>query len=523
MYQVGKYGCLFWLLLTACATEPTVMPTEAAADAGSVDTNSRTPSGDTDSAPDADLLPESDVPQGSDTTATTPGDIEEPKVDPFSPVVVDDGGLTNIAWTLEKLLEQGSLDGACDAYKANPMDRELMLKCGKWMFFYESFGTAGVPRTLVDILLANFPAELGPAFSSLGLLPDPFSEDGYPLGMADDGAEGLAFTCASCHMGQLPDGRYAVGAPNHDYEYGRHNLILVAFPALAGGELTQKIIPEVKETLQPMLDHYNDELDVQLQLWGWMMSMLGQEIPSFTEESQLAYSEWEPGTMDFFIEPLPIDDGVHTVSKIAALWGVPTQAEVEASGMAHAMLGATGNTLSLNNFVRQFAGLGGGDINAWGPSDVVPLVAYIESLAPPAREEQPGAEHGETVFRTEGCIDCHSGPRGSGHRLYDFAEVGTDDALARWMDPAGDLSGLPGVDMGPDTVTGAIKSPRLVGLWAMDRYLHNGSVRSLEELLCITPRPASQPSPYSNQGHTFGCDTLSYEDKMALIDYLMSH
>lgn len=214
------------------------------------------------------------------------------------------------------------------------------------------------------------------------------------------------------------------------------------------------------------------------------------------------------------------------MSKIQGLWGIPTPDEEAAAGMDHAMLGCTGNTRSLNNFARQFAALGGGDADAWGPDEVAPLVAYIESLdAPEPPDLNPDAvARGEDVFWEAGCIDCHSGPRGSGLTLYSFAEIGTDDAMMRWMDPEADGTTLPGVDLGEDTITNALKAPRLVGLWAMGRYLHNGAVTSLDELLCVDgDRPASTGDAMGNQGHTYGCDTLSWDEKDDLIAYLESH
>ena len=73
---------------------------------------------------------------------------------------------------------------------------------------------------------------------------------------------------------------------------------------------------------------------------------------------------WNDG---LFIEPLPIDDGVHTVSKISALWGIPTEAEVQSSGMEHAMLGYTGNTRTLASFEYAIRHLGGGDADCLRP------------------------------------------------------------------------------------------------------------------------------------------------------------
>jgi len=491
---------------------------------------------DTDGDADTDGDGDTDTDGGGDTDtdgdADTDGDgdtdTDVERLDPFAPRADTTEGIVSTSGDLAAVLEQGTLEGACERYAADPTNRRKELLCGKEMFFYETFGTAGVPKGLVDILLRSFEEEVfGDAFENYGLIPDPYSADGLPLGLSvsDDGAS-VVFTCASCHFAELPDGRYSIGAPNHAYEYGMHNLALGVFPMAATGGFVQPVDPVAEARLQPLLDAYWADFGAQLQLVGWMATMLGQEIPSFSTESQRYYAEWDPGTMDFFIEPLPIDDGVHTVSKIQALWGIPTADEEAEAGMMHAMLGCTGNTRSLNNFARQFAGLGGGDIAAWGPEDVAPLVAYIESLdAPDAPTTGPAqVQRGEDVFWSEGCIECHSGPRGSGLELYDFVEIGTDDAMMRWMDPEADGTTLPGVDFGEDTVTNQLKAPRLVGLWAMERYLHNGAVLSLEELLCVDgPRTPRTDDAMGNGGHTYGCDTLSLDEKIDLIAYLESH
>ena len=43
---------------------------------------------------------------------------------------------------------------------------------------------------------------------------------------------------------------------------------------------------------------------------------------------------------------------------------------------------------------------------------------------------------------------------------------------------------MSGVDMGEDSDQCPQVSP-FGGLWTMDRFLHNGSVESLEDLLCL--------------------------------------
>ena len=221
------------------------------------------------------------------------------------------------------------------------------------------------------------------------------------------------------------------------------------FPSAVTGGLVAPVAPEARQRLQPLIDAFDNDLGARIQLYAWMATMIGQEIPQFSVEAQQHYAKWQPGTMDFFIEPLPIDDGVHTVSKISALWGIPTEAEVQSSGMEHAMLGHTGNTRTLASFAMQFVTLGGGDADAWEPRDLEPLVAYIESLNAPdgPAQKDDSVARGEDVFWETGCIACHDGPRGSGVHLYEFDEIGTDDAMRYWMDPEGDGTTIPGVDL----------------------------------------------------------------------------
>ncbi len=516
--------------LSACAAAPLDRARPKPGPAAGADTGAPDP-GDTGALPDEGGPDDTGAPPETDGPETHPdGETGEDaaRPDPFAPRADTSEGLVNADADLLAVLEGGHLRGACAASAADPSDRRKELLCGKEMFFYESFGTAGVPRGLVDLLLRSFEDEVfGPAFSAYGLVPDPDSPEGYPLGMAlSDDEQSVVFTCASCHFSQLPDGRYAVGAPNHRYEYGVHNLAMGVFPLAATGGLVAPVDPLAEAAIQPLLDAYWADWGAQAQLVGWMLTMLDQEIPQFSTENQRHYAQWLPGTMDFFIEPLPIDDGVHTVSKIQALWGIPTPAEEAAAGMDHAMLGCTGNTRSLSNFARAFAALGGGDAAAWGPDEVAPLVAYLESLDAPAAPvpDPAAAERGADLFFSAGCIDCHAGPRGSGLTLYSFAELGTDDAMRYWMDPEADGTPLTGVDMGEDTVTNALKAPRLVGLWTMERFLHNGAVASLDELLCRDgARPEAPLDAMGNGGHTYGCDTLSWDEKNDLIAYLESH
>ena len=460
----------------------------------------------------------------------------DPSSDPFAAPPDRGAGLTDVSADLDAVLERGALATACADYERAPDDRRLRLLCGKAMFFDESFGTPGIPKPIVTWLLEHFPDEVGPGFARFGMVADPrASAGGLPLGLPAGPrlgqVESVSFGCASCHFGRLPDGRYAVGAPNHAYAYGRQILVMTLLPSLSvPGADPSAHDPTALAVVQP----YRDRMDANPSIGTALITALlplitggGGAMPMFTPENERHYARWADGTMDFLIQPLPLDDGVHTISKISSLWSFPDDDELRAAGAATMMLGWTGGTASIHNFLAGFVDIGGGPLGEWPRERLAPLHDYIMSLRAPEPAATGGggdAMRGRTVWLDAGCQDCHGGPRGMGTEVYTYEEIGTDDAMRWWVDgpdhdgaPYGDIQFQPG-----DTITHGIKSPRLVGLWAMSRFLHNGALASLEQLLCLEPRPGVTEAAYGDGGHTFGCD-LPDADRRALLAYLRSH
>ncbi len=452
-------------------------------------------------------------------------------LDPFAPQPDTSMGLVNVSADLAQILENGSIEEACLDYEVAPDDPITRLRCGKAMFFYEGFGIRGIPKGLVTWLLQSFPDDLGPGFSKLGLVADPFSPDGLPLGMGDGAplgsADTLSFTCASCHFGKLSDGRYAVGAPNHDFDYGRFNLVVALLAQTATfGWNDADHHPDALAAIEPMRSKLDADWGLKASLIGAVLPLLGADVPAFTKEHEAQYASWRTGTMDFFIAPVAYDDGVHTISKISPLWGIPSDAELVERDLSSAMLGWTGGTRTLGNFVHAFVELGPGDLAAWPDERLAPLRDYVLSLRSPASPASPSSgelARGEEVFASA-CLSCHGELRGMGDRIYSFEEIGTDPALRAWADGA-DLDGIPAAGITfpeGDTLTHGVKSPRLVGLGQQKRFLHNGSLDSLEQLLCLAPRPGISALAYSDAGHTNGCD-LPQSDRTALLAYLRAH
>jgi len=448
--------------------------------------------------------------------------------DPFAAQPDTGEGLTNVSADLDAVLEHGALATACADYAKAPADRHLRLLCGKAMFFDEGFGTAGVPKPLLTWATSSFPDEVGPGFSKLGLIEDPRSSEHVPLGFPPGAKLGsvdtFAFGCASCHFARLPDGRYAVGAPNHAFEYGRMNLILAVLPALSiPGANEGDHDPDALAAIQPLRDRMKADPAIGQALLGALLPLLGGTMPVFSKENEHWYARWRSGTMDFLIQPLPLDDRVHTVSKISALWGMPDAAEREAHGIGSAMIGWTGSTVSERNFLAGFVDIGGGVPADWPDDRFGPLLDYLYSLRAPAPPSSSDSTQGRAVYVAH-CQSCHGGPRGMGDHVYTYEEIGTDDAMRWWADGP-DHDGAPccGIAFQPgDLLTHGIKSPRLVGLWAMTRFLHDGAIDSLEQLLCLTPRRGVADPAFGDGGHTFGCD-LPTADREAVLAYLRAH
>jgi hypothetical protein len=437
--------------------------------------------------------------------------------------------------SLDAVLENGTLGGACDRYRENPDSRNLMLKCGKYMFFYESFDTPGVPLPLLQTLMNNLPEHVGTGFERLGYIKDPYSTEQLPLGFGKSFSYGTvearAFTCAACHFAQAADGTYVVGLGNHQLDYGMTLLNMMIVPMVASGiESADKYDAEVIAKIQPELDWIAANGKAPAILADMItvgQGMAGSPSPlgEVLAETPRLWTLWQPGVLDFFTSPFP-EDEYHIPIRIPSLWEIPTPEEVGQLHLPHAMLSAAGGGDSMWSFIQGFITTSRGETR-WSDDDVRPIVEYIYSLQHPQNPQSADTgqvSDGRRVFENAGCGGCHNGKSFGGSRIFGFEEIGTDATLKHFSDP--DLDGVLCCDLellGDSELTHGLKAPHLSGIWAHRVFLHNGSVTSLEELLCYDgPRPAaSGEQGMSNGGHEFGCD-LPAADKDALLAFLRS-
>jgi hypothetical protein len=149
-----------------------------------------------------------------------------------------------------------------------------------------------------------------------------------------------------------------------------------------------------------------------------------------------------------------------------------------------------------------------------------------EKIRPPRypfKIDQAAAKRGATHFDAK-CNSCHGGPE-SDKRLYPLAEVGTDPNRANMFTEklAGDfnkfLAELEAVGYQPPREfgvrsTGKYWAASLDGVWARVPYLHNGSVRTMQELL--TP-PAQRAKTFHRGSQDYDTTQMGYTDVGAYV------
>jgi hypothetical protein len=158
------------------------------------------------------------------------------------------------------------------------------------------------------------------------------------------------------------------------------------------------------------------------------------------------------------------------------------------------------------------------------------LALYIYSLEPPPNPNRfdERANAGEKIFKREGCTGCHTPPLYTNNKL----------TLAKGFQPPNDSHSTdimplsvgtdPGLALKTRKGTGYYKVPSLKGVWYRGRYLHDGTVASLEEMfdpgrLSATHVPGGWKPPGSKihaiVGHEFGLK-LTVTDRRDLIAFL---
>lgn len=479
------------------------------------------------------------VPSPSEQADAKGGDNASSSFKPAPSTPIVPSPLTDQSRNLEDILEKGQLTKAdCDRYFKGAKDRETTLRCGKWMFFYANLEVPGAPSKIVDLIRNNAPSTVGKSLERFGLFPDPFSKTALPVGMTvgpdmTGGVGTYTFTCGSCHFGKTTDGRYVVGQPNHQFDFGKLTLTIAALPELAA-QPAKKLPDSVAKVLNPIQDEVFgkglNRIAIIAEAITLLPSVIVTKVAPPNDEAKIALAENPSGVMDPYAAP-SLDDGVAIPVRMSPLWGIDPKA-MEAAGSTHgAMLGSNGGAHDLQHIMRTSATISG-KIRAmplgeqYNADNVLPLLEYVLSLNPPKPEKTFDPQRlavGEQLFG-KNCFRCHNGPGYAGMRIFDLKEIGTDPNIVDLVDSQKTGKAIFDVLL-PEELTKGIRARRLSGVWSMTRLFHNGSASSLADVFCLNgPRPASTLTSggHSSAGHMFTCEGLSKDDKNSLIYFLES-
>jgi len=144
-----------------------------------------------------------------------------------------------------------------------------------------------------------------------------------------------------------------------------------------------------------------------------------------------------------------------------------------------------------------------------------------ESIRPPKYPfaiDRAAAKRGATHFESK-CASCHGGPE-SDKRLYSIAEVGTDPHRAElFTEKQAEgfnkfLAELEAVGYEPPKEfgvrsTGKYFAASLGGVWARSPYLHNGSVRTMQDLLTA---PGQRAKTFHRGSREYDANQMGYTD-----------
>ena len=159
-------------------------------------------------------------------------------------------------------------------------------------------------------------------------------------------------------------------------------------------------------------------------------------------------------------------------------------------------------------------------------ADVKRQTDLSEKIAPPRypfKIDHDAAKRGAPLFAKD-CNSCHGGTE-SDKRLFAVAEVGTDphraemfsqklaDGFNKFLSELEAEGYQPPKEVGVRS-TGKYWAVTLSGVWARSPYLHNGSVRTMRELLTS---PAERSKTFHRGSRQLDENDLGYTDEGAYL------
>ncbi len=481
---------------------------------------------------------------------------------------------TDLGFDLNQVLQQEDVQEACDRHFGR-LDKETdklpaasltqvnhiqdMLYCGKELFFRGSLESkVGFPSSLIDGILEVFPDEVGPAFTKLGFIADPLSEN-LPVGMTQGAGNPwgplsavtgspMTITCAACHFGKTNDGRYSVGMPNQDLDFGKMMSLIVYVGWIADKDKNDpnKWPLEIQEYYRYLDDKVKrheggsdflykmSRIVATLRLSNVFYRMVGFSIPTYGE-----LVTYLSGTPNQYYASTPMFP-VGAQHRKGMIMSSPLVYELEnfkgqVERGTERPLASFIPTNDLENFSRAaFIFQTGKDEYAKDRyADALSLyLRTLETPKNPVPEDPIMVRKGKKVWDRE-CQECHNASRGRSLDAYTSEEMGTPKVLINpfvdYEPPHRLASGIYETylkHLGPIAPQPGIYARTMKGLWTKKNLMVNGSVRDLDHLFCLGTTRGEKGmavnEPMSDAVHMDLCDDYSVYEKRVLKAFLKS-
>jgi hypothetical protein len=468
----------------------------------------------------------------------------------------------DVGQTIEEIFEYEKTSAACKKYwsylddsdepkvEIPPADvHREEIYCGKWLFLaWETTGKLPLPVLLFDAIKRTWPERVGANFEKLGFLPNPLDARGRPLGVTRSttrytGLPAVNISCSACHVGQLPDGRFAVGAPNTKLDLSTFNLMSYypLFATMSDKErsrLHPKVLAFYLELERAERERFKngaagiDWSDVIFK-YSRLLRVLhvgskglpdAQYVVMPPERDLLSWIDGRPGVFNPGAPMLTLQvEGVPNLS-VPQLWGVRGYAQDFEQGQS-APVGQTTKYSSLEKFAADAFIYAYQDPALNRPRNIRPLTTYLRQIATPKTLESidPSAVFSGEQIYNQSCKSCHNGPSGESTELYRADEVNSVTALENPR--AGYLATTPiakliaglsdalGARLEPQPV--GIKSRRLAGLWARKNLMTHGSIHDLDDLLCLRDERSAAAITHKDI-----CTNFTSSERWALFSFL---
>lgn len=437
-------------------------------------------------------------------------------------------------------------------------------------FLHGSMSTEVVPEAVLRAFIRTYP-DLFPTsdMSHLGLIPDP--EFGWPIGFSRrpvphlGGLPAVGINCASCHVAQITSNDKSarvLGATSHfDVE--------AFFGSVLAATFRTSDPVNMKKFLAVYFNADPKSFDA-----AWQNQE--QKIVAVMKQDPFGAKEIAPDDLhqidniqQFFEQGVNLAASAHTMSKLfhnmrAALHvpDQPPEKSPPASGPgrndAFGLLSASllrmpqpyspikfglvwnvekrtwvhwdGNTKSpISRNLLASLGLGAPMRGKHADLDLAIVKRQTdlsEKIRPPRYPfdvDLAAVKRGAPLFDAN-CNSCHGGPE-SEKRLFSINEVGTDphraemftqklaDGFNRFLAELEAKGYKPPSEAGVRS-TGKYFAPTLNGVWARSPYLHNGSVRTIAQLL--TP-PNGRAKSFHRGSRAFDRKEMGYADEGAYL------